>query len=223
MSGGAEDIKAGDILLFGSYEQDGDSGNGKEPVEWIVLSRDGQYCLLISRYLLDAVPYNGELTDITWEECSLRSWLNDEFCQKAFSDAEQARIKTTHVVNDDNYKYGTHGGNDTEDRVFLLSLEEVLEYFHVDPQDGRNVHDSLTAVPTAYAVARGAAAYDHVSYGNDANYSRYDGCGWWYLRSPGYYSLLAAYVNIDGSIRDNGSYVDNPTFSVRPVMWVRMK
>ena len=78
---------------------------------------DGK-ALIISEYGLDAMRYNTDVVDITWEECTLRGWLNDDFYNTAFTEEEQARIALTQLINDDNLAYSTEGGNDTDDKVF---------------------------------------------------------------------------------------------------------
>ena len=89
----------GGIVTFGRYEQDGNEENGPEEIEWIILDvKDGK-SLLISRYALDAVPYHTESINITWEKCFLRSWLNSDFLQTAFTEEEQASIPETEVDN----------------------------------------------------------------------------------------------------------------------------
>lgn len=120
---------AGDTVVFGSYEQDNVLTNGKEPLEWIVLKTEGDRAMLITRYLIDARAYHKAFVKMTWSECTLRQWLNDTFLKEAFSQEEQARIQEVLVVNDDNPHYSTRGGEDTMDRVFLLSEAEVLEFF----------------------------------------------------------------------------------------------
>ncbi|MBP3696995.1 MAG: hypothetical protein J6J45_05560, partial [Clostridia bacterium] len=70
------DTQVGDYITFGSYEQDNDLSNGKEPIEWLVLDKQDGKVLVISKYALDAKPYNDEYVDVTWETCTLRSWLN---------------------------------------------------------------------------------------------------------------------------------------------------
>ena len=71
--------KIGSHVVFGKYEQDDDASNGKEPIEWIVLAKEKDRALLISKYGLAAQQYNTEWTDETWETCSLRKWLNETF------------------------------------------------------------------------------------------------------------------------------------------------
>lgn len=119
----------GDIVKMGSYEQDNDSSNGKEVIEWKVLAKEGNKVLLISQYALNYQQYNTSRTDVTWETCSLRLWLNDEFYNEAFSDTDKQLITTSTVTADKNPSYGTNQGNDTSDKVFLLSINEVNKYF----------------------------------------------------------------------------------------------
>ena len=135
----------GKYVTFGSYEQDNNTANGKEDIEWLVLARDGDKALLISKYALDCQQYNTSYTDVTWESCSLRTWLNGTFLNAAFSSDEAAMIATTTVTADKNPEYSTSAGNNTQDQVFLLSITEVEKYFSSD--------NDRKCVPTAYAIA----------------------------------------------------------------------
>ncbi len=119
----AEDEKAVEYFIFGSYEQDNDLSNGSEPIEWVVLDRDGSKVLLASRYILDCRLFNetSEPED-TWENCSLRAWLNGEFLEKAFTADEQAAILITELDNsaDKEKDFGWNiDENNTMDRVFV--------------------------------------------------------------------------------------------------------
>jgi TolA-binding protein len=188
----------GNVVVFGRYEQDDNQGNGKEPVQWRVLRREGKKALLISVQNLDCQPYNGEWTSVTWETCTLRTWLNGTFLNAAFTAEEQKGILTTAVKNDDNPEYKTDGVNHTQDRVFLLSIAEAETLFRSDAdRAGKN---------TAYAKAQGA--YDS------------SGAGWWWLRSPGISQLRAAIVDADGSVRRNGALVNDVDSAVRPALWL---
>lgn len=123
----------GNYVTFGTYPQT-KAGKDATPIEWLVLARDGDKALLISRYGLDAQPYNKDHTSVTWETCTLRTWLNSTFYNKAFSSAEQAAILTTDVDNSKSQCYSiwtTSGGNNTQDKVFLLSYAEANKYFGV--------------------------------------------------------------------------------------------
>ena len=122
-----------ETVLFGSYEQDGDAANGKEPIEWLVLARDGDKALLLSKYALDHqsfMPFYEPVTEpFTWESCSLRQWLNSTFLNAAFSAEEQSRLLTTTVITASGGRKGSENPFTTEDRVFLLSDTEVYAYF----------------------------------------------------------------------------------------------
>ncbi len=95
-------VAVGDVCFFGVYEQDNDLNDGKEPIEWLVLDIEGDKALLLSKYGLDAKPYNATYADVTWETCTLRAWLNDDFLKTAFTEDEQKAIFTTDVDNSAN-------------------------------------------------------------------------------------------------------------------------
>lgn len=105
-----------------------------EPIEWIVLEKGNGKALLLSKYILTNHVYNDESVDVTWENCTLRKWLNSEYINTLFSKKEQGSILTTDVINNDNARYGTNGGNNTKDKLFLLSIDEVNKYFSTDNQ-----------------------------------------------------------------------------------------
>ena len=220
----------GDIVILGSYEQDNDLSNGAEPIEWqVVGTRDG-HTLLISKYALDCKQYNEEWTDITWENCTLRSWLNNDFYNKAFSSFDKKWIVTAHNSNPDSYElyrplntssytYGAKGGNATNDKVFLLSWTEARDYFGGKLYDSDigagNYNQKLLCKPTAYAKAQGGWAYS-----NSDNYypSDTDGCCWWWLRSPGNNQDSAALVRNYGAL--NYYFVHGSTGGVRPAILI---
>ncbi len=192
----------GSYVAFGSYEQDNDAENGSEAIEWLVLAKEDNRLLLISKYALECKPYNENQTDVTWEKCTLRQWLNDEFMKEAFSSEELSLILKTKVSADKNPTYDTDAGNPTEDCLFLLSISEANKYF-----------DSNTArqcEPTAYTIKQGG-------------YKNNDGYCWWWLRSPGYASDDAAVVNYGGSVIYAGYDVDYDLYCVRPAMWINLE
>ena len=102
----------------------------------------------IIKYGLDAQAYNSSDEAVTWENSGLRQWLNDTFYKSAFSEAQREVIIPVINVNPDNERWGTSGGNDTNDTVFLLSIEEAESYF-----SDRN--ETLWTQATPYAVAQG--------------------------------------------------------------------
>ena len=109
-------ISVGDHILFGNYQQKTDAD--PEPIEWRVLEIKDDKALVITEYLLEPRAYNIEMEDVTWEDSSLRKWLNGDFYDTAFSAKEKSHIQTVTIQNPDNPLYGTPGGNDTEDNVF---------------------------------------------------------------------------------------------------------
>lgn len=202
------DITVGDTVKFGSYEQDNNTENGKEEIEWEVLAVENEKALLLSKYALDCQPYNSEKANVTWESCTLRNWLNDIFLNDAFDTSYQKMILSSTVPADKNPEYDTDPGNDTTDKVFLLSIDEAKKYFPTDAE--------RKCVPTEFAKANGAGTngYDAAS-GKAA-------C-WWWLRSPGFNQGYAAAVRSDGSVSCLGRSVNGVNDCVRPAMWVSLE
>jgi hypothetical protein len=206
----------GSIVSFGQYEQDNYTGNGKEAIEWIVLDVQDGKSLLLSRYGLDAKPYNMEYKDITWEECSLRAWLNNDFLKSAFTPTEQSAILLTAVDNSKSQGYGewkTNGGNNTQDHLFLLSYAEANKYLGVTYSDRNNTKSRVA--PTAYAKAQRAWTSDNNKTADG------EAAGWWWLRSPGYYQSSAASVCGGGSLDPNN--VRSEDVVVRPAFWLNLE
>ena len=220
-------IRVGDTMYFGTYEQDNNTTNGKEKIEWIVLDKNGSSVLLISKYGLDYLPYNMPdnmmYTDTTWEECTLRTWLNNLFLNTAFTTAEKGKIKTTNVVNEDNPYYGSEGGNNTNDKVFLLSIGEAKNYFkNNNDENGRLYGKSVErgCKPTQYVIAQGIYQYEwHSSDGEE--WKKYDGNCWWWLRSPGSGPSSVVGVNIGGEVLWDGLPVYF-NHAVRPALWINL-
>ncbi len=73
--------------------------------------------------------YHEKWEDVTWETCSLRAWLNGEYYETTFTEAEKAAIAECTLKNPDNPEYHTPGGKDTTDKIFLLSIDEAEKYF----------------------------------------------------------------------------------------------
>ena len=193
-------VYAGNYLKFGAYEQDNNLSNGREEIEWLILEvKDGR-ALLISKYALDCQQYNTDHTNVTWETCTLRQWLNNDFINAAFSADEKAIIPTVTVSADQNPDYNTYSGNATQDQIFLLSMAEAYRYFSSD--------SARQCKPTNYAVANGA----------DVNSS--DGICQWWVRSPGdaQDSAASIYYNGDGDM--SGYFVYRNYIAVRPALWI---
>ena len=154
-------VQVGDHIEFGSYEQDGDETNGAEPISWEVLDIEDGKALIISDYVLDVMEYHKDDEDITWADCTLRTWLNNDFYEEAFTEKEQGSIDYSEIQNTDNFAFGTEGGEDTEDYVFLLSLDEVKKYYDISEEEFNEdadtnsyhtgPHDELSVMTTAVA------------------------------------------------------------------------
>lgn len=206
----------GSRVTWGVYPQT-ESFEDSTPIEWIVLDVRGNQTLLLSRYGLDVQPYNTELVQTTWEACTLRAWLNETFINTAFTQEEQQAILTTEVDNGSGQCFSgwkTDGGNNTLDRVFLLSWAEANRYLDVQYyRDTDSVNPGSCATPTAYALKKGA-------WVSEKNITA-DGepAGLWWLRSPGAVQDEGADVSAEGTLSRSSS-VNYTRDMVRPVMWV---
>ena len=182
----------GDTIVFGKYEQDNDFSNGKEAVEWIVLAKEENKLLVISKYALDCQLYDTEDAQVGWKKCSLRQWLNQSFFDATFSEEEKIAI----LVGD--IPYSKTGSNKvTQDKVFLLSAIEVKTY--LDTDSARECEATEYAVSSGVAVAR-------------------NGKCWWLLRPSGEWIVELPSVGINGQIVGSSFYSGNS--AVRPAMWI---
>lgn len=207
-------FSVGNYVTFGHYPQTA-SCSDSTPIEWLVLARDGNRALLISRYGLDAQPYNTQYTSVTWEKCTLRTWLNGTLMDRAFTANEQSAILLTNVDNSNSHGYSgysTSGGNNTQDRIFLLSYAEANRYLGVTYDDSNNTRSRVA--PTAYAIAQGAWK-SSLSKTADG-----DAAGWWWLRSPGLNQSSAGSVGDGGSLYSYNVRSGNGV--VRPALWVNL-
>lgn len=189
-------LNVGDTIAFGRYEQDNNTSNGAEPIEWLVLDRDGDRALLLSQQVLDAQPFCESSAEAEWNTSDVRAWLNDAFLNAAFSAEAQEKLEETHSGDD---AVGT-------DRVFLLSSADEGRYFQSD--------EARMAFPTAYALAQGAPVEAENPEG---------GCQWWLRTVMEGDARGVAYIAPSGSdammlLWEGGS----PKSGVRPAVWVRL-
>jgi hypothetical protein len=206
-----QDIKAGKKLVeFGDYT-------------WRVLSIEGDKALLITEEIIDARAYNDEYgyTDeygySTWEGCTLRNYLNNDF-YNVFSSNEKNQILTTRVINSYNSEDGKSYGNDTDDKIFLLSVDEANKYFSSD--EDRIAYLSTQATSSLYSV--------YQSWGVDGEefaeilVEYYDIYSRWWLRScDTWYDAVV--VDFSGFVNDDGEEVDDPRVGVRPAFYINLK
>lgn len=189
-------VEIGETVKFGSYEQDNNTSNGKEPIEWIVIAKSDNTAMLVSTYALDV--YNTYWGSSTWDKSTLRTWMNETFYQQAFSEAEKASIVLSNVEAEKNPNYSTHPGTDTQDWVFALSYDQAKNLLS---------NSQRRCKPTAYAAKKQSVYTDGT--GN---------CYWW-LRSPGKPGCGAAIVCTDGSFDYDASY-DAFCYGMRPAIQV---
>ena len=194
--------KNGDVTIDSIKYHKTEEGYFKyEPIKWRVLQSENGEAFLLSDVILDNQVYNADFEDITWEESSLRAWLNEKFINRAFSDEEKEKINITEIVNQDNPVYGTEGGNNTSDKIFLLSLAEVS-----GKKDGKK-----------YGLLD-----DEMKACENSDFSQ-DGYYWW-LRSPGVRSNFAAEVagGDFGWVCEDGITVDFRSDGVRPALHLNL-
>ncbi len=189
----------GTSIFFGRWQQA--SADRISPIEWLVLENSGTEILVISRFALDVIPCHNEAMDITWSDCDLRHWLNNDFLNAAFTPEEQASIAYSWLPNISNPESNSGGGYKSRDRIFCLSLQEAEKYFKSDAD--------RACSPTPYTLSRGAFAGE--------NRQR---CLWW-LRSPGFHNNHAALIHRSGSLLVYGFPVNDREIAVRPAL--RMK
>ena len=200
-------MQAGDKISFGSYD-------------WCVLDIQNNAALIITEYIIEQRAYHNAYKDITWSDCSLRKYLNSEFYDR-FTTAEKSRIIPVLNKNPDNQWYGTKGGTDTQDSIFLLSIEEtVCRYFG----------DSSSKL---YSPGKNQRYWFERKDKNNSKRiarleSRKEGSWWWWLRSPGRVSIKAVYIHGDGNIGIQGNNILKGNISdgeckggVRPALWLK--
>lgn len=204
-------ITTWDCIWFGNYWQSNETA--KEPVKWRVLSVNGDDAFLLADQNLDCQPYNTEGKSVTWEICTLRAWLNSTFLQNAFSATEQAAVRTMTVINEDNPEYGTEGGNNTQDKMYLLSIAEASTAAYGFNATFDEESQTRYAKNTEYAKKRGAYT---------STIDSYAGNGWWWLRSPGSGDGGAVDVSVNGYGYDDGSDVCDGAHAVRSALHINL-
>ena len=189
-----------DVIINGSkYHKTENNYFKYEPIKWRVLHYENSEAFLLADAILDSQPYHSENEEIDWEKSSIRAWLNNEFINKAFSNEENKAINTVELINKDNSKYGTQGGKNTSDKLFLLSLSEVdeteesKEYGFWDKKIRKCKNDNFS----------------------EETY-------FWWLRSPGNSSHDAAGVYYYGWVFGYGYDVQEPAGGIRPALYLNL-
>ena len=201
-----------------------------EPLLWRVLEvRDG-IALLLSHAAIECKAFQQDLTEVSWENCTLRSWLNGygksenasgidysgsgcNFLDMAFSEKEQEAILSYPVRNECNYYFGTDSGGETADKVSLPAESELFAHdsskIHgFSPRD--DIPDRAKQfTPTDYAVLQGAwHASGDSTYGNV----------FWITRTTGYTHANVVYVDESGYMYNRGILVTCDDAAIIPAL-----
>ncbi len=192
--------QVGDSVYLGAYEQDGDKSNGPEPIEWIVLEKQDDRSLLMSRFGLDCVPFNNAEAFVTWDQSTVLTWLNGTFYTAAFNGAERTMLLRSEQRTDVNPLFDTYAGKNTNEKLFLANIAQVCAYMLTE--------EERICIATPYAAAQGAVTDEKTG-----------SCLWW-LRSPGFDQSTAVRVLADGRINYCGYRVQSSRQAVRPFTWV---
>jgi len=201
-----ESIEIGSSVNFGSYV--GQLEAELKPIKWQVLDIQDGKALLLAERAIGCRRFNEVFENISWEDCSLRRGLNEEFIHRAFSKKEQDLIVFTDVSADSNPYFSANPGNSTKDKIFLLSIAEAEKYFTDD--------ELRRCSPTEHAKEYGADTSRYLTQNGEAS------CCWW-LRSPGRNPSFAASVSIHGAVHYAGHRVTSGNDCVRPALWVKLE
>lgn len=238
-------IKVGDTVHWGKYEQDNDESNGPESIEWQVINVKNDKALIVSKSVLDCKMYNEDDSKINWSDSSLRKWLNSDFYESAFSDNEKSSISLTDVVNKGTYEGYDKSGNwlmsntksnletvvaessdqeNTQDHLFLLSIDEVNQFFTSKDNRKAFLSDYGTEAFIELGIEQ-AKKQSNVNeetirtyYENSAKQYGRGFCNWW-LRSPGLTQGCATAVDYEGTPGQSMTVTTNDG-GVRPAMWL---
>lgn len=199
-------MQAGDRIIFDRYE-------------WRVLDVKSNAALIITEDIVEKRPYHDSYKDITWADCELRKYLNGEFHDK-FMEVNKSRILTVTNKNSDNPWFGTNGGEDTQDSIFLLDIEDVVcRYFGDSSEKLRNRSKKQNYW------------FQNKDENNSKRIAKFKGYDyWWWLRSPGRIDRVAAYIHGSpgGCVGINGNSVFFRSFGperdggVRPALWMSL-
>ncbi len=199
-----------------------------QPIKWRVLHADGREALLMADKGLDDKKYNTKYEDVTWETCTMRSFLNGygstsnsqkedytkkNFINGAFTSDERNLIKEKTLENKDNTYYEIKGGNSTTDKVFLLSCDEVTNSSYGFSSKYGDKDKARYIQGSTYARAMGAWLYIRTEY---------SGSSYWWLRSPGRNSDNAMRVYNNGYVSWDGADVHNLSNALVPALYLNL-
>jgi len=203
-------MNIGSIITFGDYQ-------------WKILDIKENRILVISDQIIEQRDYHDKKESITWEQSEIRHYLNNGFLEK-FSSSDKDKILTTHNINADNPWYGSIGGADTFDRVFLLSLNEIVRLYF---GDSSRLLDNPKQNQRYWFDRKDENNIKRTALFMDSHW-------WWWTRTPGKNNKVAVYIHGDGNIGIQGNGISKTSFNtlhritkrndggVRPAIWVKI-
>ena len=208
-------IIEGGIIPFGKYQ-------------WRVLKTDGNSALIVTESVIEQRVFHEEFTNVTWEHCDLRKYLNKQFYE-SFEPVDRARILETRITDTNNPWYGTQCSNPTVDKIFLLSISEVVQYFG-DSGDLKNrkawywkEENELVQSDGDHCIEYGECINDQFNEARKATYNKGWDSRWWWLRSSGVHLRpSAASVGYKGELFLCGDDVHRGDGGVRPALWLSL-
>lgn len=225
-------------IEFGNYYINDIAGEKKEPIEWVIMKKENNRALLLSRYVLDYHSYDDRVRNKAnnykqfnsdWKDSSLREWLNNYFYNESFNEYEKSVIQNTYLDNTYYYvklieDYEQTYLN-TNDNVFILAIDELIDY---PTFSGKN--RKLTARATEFAKnfkRKGISVAVNKDNDRDKNHQKLDGdISPYWVRSSELYNM--AYIFYSEQVADAyglpeyGLPVDSniSSYGVRPAIWV---
>ena len=213
-----KDAEVGQLVSFGHYEQDDDPSTTNESILWIVVEKNGSELKLMSLYCLDSAPFMSNDDPVQWANSYVRQFLNNDFYNRAFSASEQAMIQSVTVKNNPNPLHRTSSGDDTVDKVYLPSLEDVMEHYGIEAC-------VETGYPGLYAQATPYAINHSISTERNGIWLEILGSNncWWWLRSSGGNDQNATEVGSGGYLSFNGADATDHQRGLRPIIHINVK
>ena len=201
-------MKTGDTITFGGHD-------------WMVLTAQGDRALIITRHIIEQRPYHDAYVGTTWADCALRKYLNGDLYD-GFNAADRSRIIAVTNKNPANEWYGTAGGADTSDRIFLLSMEEaVCRYFGDSSSKLYNPKKNQRY----WFERKDENNFRRIAMLEDNTRQVW----WWWTRTPGRVGVKAVYIHGDGNIGIQGNNIlkgnvadGRCTGGVRPALWLKL-
>lgn len=198
------DLTPGSRYIFGLYEQDNNQENGMESIPWIILDKNSDQFLITTQYCIDSMPFcnEEESGNGKWEDSLVRSWLNNDFYEAVFSDAEKSCVLETESTQTTNSNNNEMIQSALADKLFLLSEEEVNRYM---PEDV----DKQVSSTTFAENEKGCARFEN-------------GNCFWLLRTPGSTDGTVEEVSDGGVVNVDGCKIFDGQHGIRPAMWVKL-